>query len=99
MTEATRLLGQFDISQAPRLRKLATTLQQRAAAGAQAPALRQAKVVSSNGGSPPTCTVKFDDGGVGADIRYLKSYTPAVNDIVEVLIRPGGNSFIFGVLA
>lgn len=95
----TRLLGQFDITQAPGVRRLATTLQRKVGAGPGSPVLRQAKVTSSNGGAPPTCTVTFDDDGDPATIRYLASYTPTVNDIVEVLVRPGGNSFIFGVLA
>lgn len=90
----TRLLGQFDVGQAPGVRRLATTIRRTS----RTPTLpSQGKVTAVNGGSPPTCTVVFDDGDP-ALLRYLKSYTPTVNDIVEIRWRDG-DPYILGTLA
>lgn len=93
-----RLLGQFSIPQAPALRRVATTIRREVGSG-QGLALRQATIVSSDGGSPPTCTISFDGEISLAGVRRLKSYTPVVDELVEVLIRDGGNPFILGALA
>jgi hypothetical protein len=71
----------------------------REAGGGGGFALRQATIVSSDGGSPPTCTISFDGETGLSGVRYLASYTPAGGQLVEVLIRDGGNPFILGALA
>jgi hypothetical protein len=100
--EPAPLLGQFRVSRDDSLRRLAGTLRRAGGEGLNAsivPSLRQATVVSSDGGSPPTCTITFDGGATFTPgVRYLASYTPAAGNVVEVLGRPG-NPIILGTLA
>jgi hypothetical protein len=63
------------------------------------PVWRQALLVSSDGGTPPTLTISFDGGATPlAGVRYFASYTPVPGKVVEVLIR-SGNPVVFGALA
>lgn len=92
------LLGQFSVARAARVRRVVTTMR-RDGGGGSGLNLRQAVVVSVDGGSPPTCTITFDGETNLPGVRRLKSYTPVVDELVEVLIRDGGNPFILGALA
>lgn len=50
------------------------------------PQIRTAKIVSSDGGSPPTVTLTWDAGTTNvAGIRYLWPYVPKTDDIVYTL--------------
>jgi hypothetical protein len=98
--EPAPLLGQFQVSRDAALRRLAGTLRRTGGDpnSGIVPALRQATLVSSDGGTPPTCTVTFDGQTNTAGVRYLASYTPAAGHVVEVLVR-AGDPFILGALA
>jgi hypothetical protein len=94
------LVGQFAVAHDAAATALAAKVRQVAtiAAPAGIPTLRQARVVSSAAGPPPTCTITFDGLINIAGIRYMASYTPTAGDVVELLVRPG-NPIILGTLA
>jgi hypothetical protein len=94
MTE--KLLGQFHVPSAGPTRRLAASVRRAGQPPAGPPG--QATVLSVSAGPPPTCTVSFGDGGDAAPIRYLRSYTPAAGDLVEVAWR-NGSPLIIGALA
>ncbi len=91
-----RALGQFSIPQSPGVRRLAATMRRTTVGTASKPP-SQAVVISTAAGPPPTCTVSFDDGD-NAPVRYLRSYTPTVGDLVEIVWRDG-DPYIIGALA
>lgn len=97
-----KLLGQFDTDRAAALHTLAAALARVAGrTGGRHANLgwSQAILVSADGGSPPTCTISFDDGATDLPgVRYMGGYTPTPGDVVEVRIRDG-NPVVEGALA
>lgn len=94
------LLGQFRVNQALALAVLAAALRRGGVgpSGVAVLPLRQATVVSTAAGPPPTCTISFDGTNNLAGVRRLASYSPTAGDVVEVVVR-SGDPFILGTLA
>lgn len=69
--------------------QIATSTQTDAQAAGVVPSMRQATIVSLNGGTPPTCTVTFDGITNVAGIRYMWPYTPVVGDVVNCIVQNG----------
>jgi hypothetical protein len=96
-----RLLGQFEVTTAVAMRAFAGALRRASAPASGAgvvPILRQATIVSADGGTPSTVTITFDGTKEIPGIRYLAHYTPTPGDVVEVVIR-AGDPTVWGVKA
>lgn len=95
-------VGQFTVSATAGIQaaaaQIAATTQSDPQASGMVPALRQGIVISSDGGTPPTCTVTFDGVTNVAGIQYLEAYFPTVADLVVCVII-GGSTWILGDLA
>jgi hypothetical protein len=64
------------------------------------PQLRTAHIVSNDGGTPPTCTVTWDEGVTNvAGIRYMSPYVPGSGDLVYTLGMDGIQWVVGKILA
>ncbi|MCK9901294.1 hypothetical protein [Glutamicibacter sp. V16R2B1] len=92
-------VGQFRVPRQILTRRAARAINAGAARGQPSGPWAQGTVVSVDGGSPPTLTIRMDGETPIPGIRYLASYTPAAGHLVEIALRGPGDLYVIGTLA
>jgi len=95
-------VGQFTVPPSLAVHRAAAAVAKNTQSGSQAagivPSLRQAQVVSIDGGTPPTVTVTFDGTTNVPGIGYASSCVPQIGDIVYCDVL-GGATWVMCKLA